>query len=335
MIGAPASVAFVSKRSLSDLTGYARYSSDVLCLLRSMDTDVSVLHDILAADERHRWLVLSHLDAVRLRDARRWRGRRVLYVAHNEEVAARLTVARFDRWPRRFGQLARVPWTALRQAAIIGRAKAVIAISDEDAARFRWRYGVDPIVLPPALMDFPRTDAVSPPRIVLWGSYRWSVKRENALWALRDVIPLVDGEVPVTVAGLDANRLRQSGAGTTEISFEESLPDPSSLFASRPLILIAERQTGGVKLKTLDAATAACPIVSTPSGIEGTGLSHGKGALVGHTASELALHIERLITDWPQALSLGRAARSIVREYVEERRGHAVRRLEELFHARR
>lgn len=332
MTGSPPPVAFVSRRPLSDLTGYARYSSDVLRLIRALGLDVSVVPNASETAESYRWLIFSHLDAMRLRDAFRWRGRRMIYVAHNEEVAARLAVARYDQWPRRIGQLGRIPSIAVRQAAIIRQVEAVIAISDEDAARFHARYGVHPIVLPPALLELPHAEAGSQPQILLWGSYRWSVKRANALWALRDVLPLLQGSVGVTVAGLDASRLQQVSE-LPGVSYRESVPDPRVLFGSRPLVFIPERQTGGVKLKALDAAAAACPIVSTPSGIEGTGLSHGNGALVGETASELANHIDRLISDWPEALSLGQAAHSIVCEHVYERRNDARRRLEGLFHA--
>jgi len=72
------------------------------------------------------------------------------------------------------------------------------------------------------------------------------------------------------------------------------------------------RTGSGTRLKVLEAMAAGVPVVSTPLGVAGLGLTAGREALLGETPAELAEAATRVIVDDTLAESLARAGRGLV-----------------------
>jgi glycosyltransferase involved in cell wall biosynthesis len=76
----------------------------------------------------------------------------------------------------------------------------------------------------------------------------------------------------------------------------------------------------GVKVKTINAIQAGLPVVSTSTGIQGTGLLHGKHVLVADNPQEFAGSVRRLLDDRSYAENLVSEAQAFVaRRYDQER----------------
>jgi polysaccharide biosynthesis protein PslH len=104
--------------------------------------------------------------------------------------------------------------------------------------------------------------------------------------------------------------------------------DPPVLdeFYGSASIFVNPMQTGtGVKLKTVHAAAAGVPIVSTSVGAEGTGLVDGVHAMVRDAPDAFAEAIERLLDDSMLAARQASAARDLVAGSYDQ--GRVLKRL--------
>jgi SAM-dependent methyltransferase len=125
------------------------------------------------------------------------------------------------------------------------------------------------------------------------------------------VMPLIWQEVPdarVTVVGSNPPHevLQLAGPRVDVIGFARDL-DP--LYTRARMTVNPLRYGAGVKGKIVESLRHGIPVVTTPIGAEGIGLSNGRDALVGETARELADHAILLFKD-PERLNALAAAGS-------------------------
>jgi glycosyltransferase involved in cell wall biosynthesis len=272
--------------------GYAMYSATVLETLRACVAHV----DLRVGDGRltpqaarrlatdlgqYDLVVFNHYEAARL--LLLGRHRRGIYASHNPEYLTERSVAEYVHGWERMARLARATARRRIEGAIVRRASATTCICPEDAEALRTLGSRSIHVVRPAMDE----GAVSSPgphptsdvlEIGLVGTFHWRAKQANALWLIRRVL------APLARDGL-ALRLTLAGAGASAVQIEphereavslqviESFDDPASVYAQLDLAVVPERQLGGVKLKTLEAARFGLPIVGSFEAFRGTGLA--------------------------------------------------------------
>jgi hypothetical protein len=198
-----------------------------------------------------------------------------------------------------------------------------VTLTDEDAARFSsgcLATAIPPLIETDSIPTGGRQHSGDGVTLCLISSFNWAPKRWNAHWAVRKVMPLVwarHPEVKLVVVGSGARRLRVRHRG---VSIESDVPDIRPYYERADVVIVPERQRSGLKFKTVQAALAGKALVSTPAGIEGTGLRDGESALVRSSAEAFADGIVELIAKPEYRASLGCRARAVTTERFSGRR---------------
>ena len=249
-------------------------------------------------------------------------GVRRVYVCHNAEARSIQTLARLIRNPvARFlaGREARK--TAVLEEKVISDSDKVICISREDVSDLRLEErGINHAVIPPWMPDRPRRvpEDGGPPTILLAGSLNWSPKLKNAAWFTNEILPRIRKQRPETrliVAGLEASRLQKHLGSTENIEIHESPDSLDPFFAEASVFVIPERQEGGLKIKSVDAASRGFPIVSTAAGVSGAHLKHEQHVLIADSADEFSAAVLRFFENPDLARRLGNSARALAEKY--------------------
>lgn len=241
----------------------------------------------------------------------------MIYVAQNSEAESarslsELTSSRIKRWilSREADRIADL------ETRVTNRSSHVLTLTDEDSARFNSTCPVTslPPLLEPDSIPSAASQSSDGMTIGLISSFRWTPKRWNAHWILNEVMPLVWAEVPqarLLVVGSGADKLR---IRNKSVLVESDVADIRPYYHQADVIIVPDRQTSGLKFKTVQAALAHKAIVSTPAGIEGTALQDGISALVRSSAQGFADAILELLTNADQRRILGRSAGSVAEE---------------------
>jgi len=246
-------------------------------------------------------------------------GMRTVYVAHNAEYEAYASTVQIETNPLLKFALAREGQKTIRlERRVVEAADLTIALTAEDARRLReLSPSAEVEVIPPAVPRNVegRQPSLDERRVLLVGSYLWHAKFLNALWLVREVWPAVLDRFPsarLEIVGKGASRLLPYVRATDSIRVSADVPDIGPFLRDASIFVNPERQRGGIKLKTLDAASFGLPIVSTVAGVEGTGLRAEQSCIVANDATGFARGILRLIVDPVFGRSLGAAAQQVM-----------------------
>jgi glycosyltransferase involved in cell wall biosynthesis len=293
---------------------------------RLADLPVGRLEAILR-DEAPQVVLFNHLRvAALLADLSMPPGVRSVYVAHNAEYEAYSSTVQIETNPLLKFALAREGRKTVHlERRVVEAADLTVALTREDSVRLRALHpGAQVHVIPPAV---PRHESHAPQaphccRVLLVGSYLWHAKFLNALWLIREVWPAVLDRFPnarLEIVGKGAGRLTRYVRQLGSVQVHADVPDIGPFLREATIFVNPERQRGGIKLKTLDAASFGLPIVSTAAGVEGTGLADDTSCIVANDSAGFVRGILRLIVDPQLGRQLGSAALDVVSEQFSER----------------
>ena len=174
----------------------------------------------------------------------------------------------------------------------------------------------------------PTGQPCAPDSLIFVGHLRVLHNIDAATYLARDVLPLVQGEIPgctLNIVGADpapqVQRLGQSAAITVP-GYVADLND----YLNRAAVFVAPlRFAAGIQNKVLEAMAAGRPVVTTSLVNEGLGAQPGRELLVADDAQATAWQIVALLTNPPLREQIGRAGR----QFVEQKYSwsHAVDRM--------
>lgn len=116
--------------------------------------------------------------------------------------------------------------------------------------------------------------------ILLVGSFDWLPKKLNAEWLSNEVFPMVLKSLPdsrLLIVGRSANKLE---INNTSVDVYSDVSDVDTYYGKANIFAIPEKQSGGLKIKSLEAASKGMAIVSTKPGISGSMLVDGSECIV-------------------------------------------------------
>lgn len=269
--------------------------------LENMQPNLVVFNHLRAA-----WLI-PHLPP-------HWQ-RKSVYLAHNAEGAAYRSVAALQSNPivrtlvnHGAGKIERL------EDAVISAASATWCISAQDRQLLAG-LGREIHVIPPVAVVAPVVGRPDTQRLLLVGSFNWQAKRQNATWLAQEVWPAVRARLPdwqLHIVGAGAARLGPRVLAERGVSIFADVESVDPFFQQGGIFVVPERQQGGVKLKTLEAAAWGLPIVSTPEGVEGTPLQNRSNCLVAGDAVAFVSAITRIAAETDLGRALGVAANASV-----------------------
>lgn len=265
--------------------------------------------------ERPDLVIFNHIRAAWLAPLLGRINRPSLYIAHNAEGISYASIAQLESNPvgKLFAQMEGKKLQHL-ESQILHVVDSVIAVTEEDRNRLQvFRPSLPIHVVPPNFdVQDEAEDEQRPCTILIVGSFHWRPKRTNVLWFLREVyrpLRLARPEIRCVIVGANASALRSEIPALEGIELHADVPSVAPYLRQAAIFVTPERQWGGVKLKTCEAAAYGHPIVSTTPGMEGTGLRDGESCLVANTAGEFMKALLRCLDDPGFAIKIGQQAR--------------------------
>lgn len=178
------------------------------------------------------------------------------------------------------------------------RSAHVVAVSKQDAQRFRTFFKASRVSEVPTGVDVP---AFLPPKdwqpehyadLVFVGSMDWLPNIDACNYFVREILPLIRQKRPNCTVGLVG---RAPGSGILEMARADSkvfvtgtVPDIRPYFWGGTVSIIPCRIFGGTRLKIFEAMAAQTPVVSTSIGAEGLPVTHGRNICLADTPEEFA-----------------------------------------------
>ena len=152
--------------------------------------------------------------------------------------------------------------------------------------------------------------------LLFYGAMHREENHRSVMWLIEEVMPLLPAEYHLTVVGarpykelLDAQNERVTVTGFVE----EVTP-----YFEKCLCLVAPLVLGaGIKVKVLEAMSAAIPVLTNEIGIEGIGAEDGKEYYHCVSAKDYAERIVELGENVQLAMSMGNAAKQYIREHFD------------------
>jgi glycosyltransferase involved in cell wall biosynthesis len=142
---------------------------------------------------------------------------------------------------------------------------------------------------------------------------------------------MVAGRIPH-----DLQRTLDLPPSVLEIVHQPSEERMQQVIAGASAAVVLDLQSSGLKIKTVELATAGLPILSWPPGLEGTGLVDEESCLLASTTEEFTHKLHQLFRDRELRQRLGDVARATMLERFSRAKARAeLEKLKPLFFADR
>ena len=202
-------------------------------------------------------------------------------------------------------------------AAAVHRAAATFVCSETDRKHLH-RLGLGRRVhVVPNAVPFPPVAALptgTPPESLLFlGNLSHAPNRQAASRLVTRIWPVVRARRPaatLAVAGQGAEGVEGFAAPPPGVSFPGFVPSLDALYAGCRVVVCPITTGGGTRLKLIEAAAYAKPIVSTRLGAEGLDFRDGQEALLRDDDASLAIACADLLADPVRCAQMGAAARA-------------------------
>lgn len=189
---------------------------------------------------------------------------------------------------------------------LLGRSfRGVIAVSEEDAARFRDDYGLDNVL--GAVATGVDTGFFRPPSprtpetglIGFLGSMDWMPNVECVQYFVRDILPLVRERHPgvrFRIIGRNPTpSVRALADEDPAVEVTGTVDDVRPHLDACEVLVVPLRSGGGTRIKIFEAMAQGVPVVSTTIGAEGLPVADGETILIADEASAFASTTCRLL----------------------------------------
>jgi GT2 family glycosyltransferase/SAM-dependent methyltransferase/glycosyltransferase involved in cell wall biosynthesis len=204
----------------------------------------------------------------------------------------------------------------LELGLVRGSDLTIVVSEDERAELEREAPGSRVVVIPVVNEIAERVPSLDGRSGVLFvGGFEHPPNVDAALTLVRTVMPLVWeqlGDVPVVIAGSKPTDEVQALAGPS-VEVTGWVEDLQPLIDGARLMAAPLRYGAGMKGKITQSLGAGLPVVTTPTGAEGLGVTDGRELLIAEDAEALAERIVRLHTDDELWSRLSEAGQDVVR----------------------
>lgn len=154
--------------------------------------------------------------------------------------------------------------------------------------------------------------------VLFVGAMDWLPNQDGAEFLVFDIMPRLRQLVPsvrVVLAGRSPSpEFMSRFASFPDVSFTGTVAELRPIIARSAVCVVPLRIGSGTRLKILEAAAMAKPVVSTTLGAEGLDLRHGHEILLEDDPRAFAEAVAMLLTDPARASEMGAAARRAVEQ---------------------
>jgi ribosomal protein S18 acetylase RimI-like enzyme len=238
----------------------------------------------------------------------------ITFDLHAQVLARRKTVSAWWDWSR---------WRRFELRAV-RRFQQVVVMSDKDCGLLKTartaviENGVD-------LDRFEPGPEKTGRALLFIGSFRHFPNIVAFRFLMEEIFPhLPDAQLTV-VAGPEPLLHWRNHTGTLQppehprLRLLEFVADVRPLYRETNVVVIPTLESAGTNLKVLEALAMERAVVSTPSGVAGLGLEHGKTAWIAEDGGDLAAGITKLLDDGALRASMAQAGRAHAKKYFDWR----------------
>ena len=180
------------------------------------------------------------------------------------------------------------------------------------------RLGVPRVAVVPNAVPMPEAPPglCAAPTLLFIGAYDYPPNAVGADRMITRILPLVRQAVPearLVIAGKKSDHVPALAGGAVPEGVEVTgfVPDLGALYARSRVVVCPLSNGGGTRLKLIEGAAHARPMVSTTVGAEGLDLVDGRDALLRDDDAGFAAACVELLRDDAACLRLGAAARAL------------------------
>lgn len=201
------------------------------------------------------------------------------------------------------------------------KASRLFAVSEEDRKVMEKEIpGIDVGIIPNGVdvryFEAKKVARKTPPRVLYHGDYKWMQNVEAVNLLIKDIWPIVKSRVKNVKLWISGRSVPKKVLDLAEkdkdIEVSESPKDNRDAFKAATVLVTPIMSPGGTRLKVLEAMASDLPVVSTPVGVAGLGITKGKHALVSAKVNELAEMTIRVLRNSDLAESLAKEGKKFV-----------------------
>jgi len=156
------------------------------------------------------------------------------------------------------------------------------------------------------------------PTILYVGNFKWMQNVEAVNILISEIWPKVKSKVKdckLWIAGVNMpEQILEFSKKDTDIKVSVGLPDMRDAYKASTVLVAPIKGPGGTRLKVLEAMASALPVVSTPVGVGGLGVTAGTQALVSENINGLVNLTIKVLTNKTFAHKVGESGRKFVEE---------------------
>lgn len=137
-----------------------------------------------------------------------------------------------------------------------------------------------------------------------------------ALHVMQDIYPIVVrsfDHCTLDIVGANPAPAIRKSAGNG-ITVHGAVPSVLPYLHKAAVFVHPHQGASGIQNKVLEAMAAGCPVVTTPSGVQGINVQHGVHCLIASTDAEMAVHIVQLLSDGDLRTRLAKSARKVIEQ---------------------
>ncbi len=189
----------------------------------------------------------------------------------------------------------------------------IFAICNEDKALVNSLFRRTHVTVQPITLSLPVMPNRHADRNILFvGTIGWPPNEDALEWFLEKIFPLITGAMPGTtlhVVGRPYAPLEKRMRHTNGVVYHGQQSALSDYMHNAGVFILPFRIEGGIKVKALTAFAHSVPVVSTPEGVRGYQVRHGKECLIARSPEQFARFAEKIMKDKTLAATLARNAR--------------------------
>jgi glycosyltransferase involved in cell wall biosynthesis len=206
------------------------------------------------------------------------------------------------------------------ERAVFSGIDRAVAVSSDDAARLRYRFGARHVDVVDNGVDtnhfYPGSEARDARCILFVGSLDWRPNLDGVRLLLERVFPRVRSAEPAAhlciVGRNPPEALRRRVAALPGVELCPNVADVRPYLRRSGILAVPLRIGGGSRLKILEALACGLPVVSTRVGAEGLALEPGEHLSVIDDLDDLAAELVRCIRDPLPARAIAECGRAVV-----------------------
>jgi glycosyltransferase involved in cell wall biosynthesis len=232
-----------------------------------------------------------------------------------EHRALARTIIAQPLWPSERLRLMHVPAVMWRERQAIRLSAASFVCSQDDATALRKLASADTVHVIPNTVnasDHAHHNTTAVVTLGFIGSFAHTPNVDAVQWLLTDIWPQIRRAKP-------SARLRIGGAGSLQmfgfaqgkdgVEILDFVNDLGAYYQSLSLVIAPLRFGAGTRVKIIEAAGYAMPIVSTTLGAEGLAFNNGTEILLADNSDQFAAQCVKLLENQDLAIEIGIAAR--------------------------